>query len=573
MTTDVNNIKYIEEKEDDIDLDEELLDLDCDDMEKALYLYCTDLMNGEDIRLKALTRYYNEYGDNTINIVNKLCGMYQFSMTKTIEKYLHRICTDIPIPVSYKFEIVKSLFFHNKEVAYTCLEHICIDLQDMPTPCKIEAILMLMGNSKYRETCVTNFVEIVGSRRLNSDFKYKTILSLEGKDIDESDRRYYLEYSLLTFLNDVSNEVMYKILSGQYLLKMYNEDTNEESNEDTNEDNIIEIEKILLNIAEDVNVEYNCRADATDTLINLGSEKVKQRAKKLILELGKITDVVRTVFQNAQNAHSNEIEESACEIIEHLTTIPTDQHNGKDIDFEYVSREIKKLVIDEDDLEDIEISLNRINIDRALYSKTNSTLLNILLKLWSYMSDHDCKDEMHIRLVQELKSMSGTCTSGFASRLANTLSGFGRFNIRISWEDQIISNLFGRLNFRARRLTEKNSIFRTDENKLRDVIELFLNRNYYYTALNQKIDRISDYLMIDREEKIEECLEEFEGNVLGEMGVDTSKFEDRMDFLLFFRTYISDIRNEMYDEFKGHITDTDFDLYFRSAIMKYEIGD
>ena len=38
------------------------------------------------------------------------------------------------------------------------------------------------------------------------------------------------------------------------------------------------------------------------------------------------------------------------------------------------------------------------------------------------------------------------------------------------------------------------------------------------------------------------------------------------------RALIRIIREELYEEFKDHITDTDFDLYFRSAISKYESG-
>ena len=32
------------------------------------------------------------------------------------------------------------------------------------------------------------------------------------------------------------------------------------------------------------------------------------------------------------------------------------------------------------------------------------------------------------------------------------------------------------------------------------------------------------------------------------------------------------IREELYTEFKPHITDSDFDLYFRAAISSYETG-
>ena len=53
---------------------------------------------------------------------------------------------------------------------------------------------------------------------------------------------------------------------------------------------------------------------------------------------------------------------------------------------------------------------------------------------------HENEEEMRKRMLEELEEMSATCSTGFASRLINVISGFGEFNIRISWEDQIIAN-------------------------------------------------------------------------------------------------------------------------------------
>ncbi len=116
--------------------------------------------------------------------------------------------------------------------------------------------------------------------------------------------------------------------------------------------------------------------------------------------------------------------------------------------------------------------------------------------------------------------MAGTCSSGYATRLINTISGFGDFNMRISWREQIISNLTGRLN-----------------------------------AIIREMDDL------DLQEKIIE-----------EMTVESSEYERRKHFLKFFRQHILGIMEEMYEEFKEHITDTDFDLYFRQAVSMYELG-
>ena len=65
---------------------------------------------------------------------------------------------------------------------------------------------------------------------------------------------------------------------------------------------------------------------------------------------------------------------------------------------------------------------------------------------------------MKKRLLEELEEMSGTCSSGFASRLVNVISGFGDFKLTISWRDQIIANFTGRLNARARDITNDDKM-------------------------------------------------------------------------------------------------------------------
>ena len=41
------------------------------------------------------------------------------------------------------------------------------------------------------------------------------------------------------------------------------------------------------------------------------------------------------------------------------------------------------------------------------------------------------------------------------------------------------------------------------------------------------------------------------------------------NFLKFFRDNMLNIREELYEEFKDYLTDTDFDLYTRRAIIVY----
>ena len=180
--------------------------------------------------------------------------------------------------------------------------------------------------------------------------------------------------------------------------------------------------------------------------------------------------------------------------------------------------------------------------------------------------------------------MSGTCSSGFATRLINVISGFGQFNIRISYEDQIVANFSGRLNAFARKITDPTSIFRLE--KLNEVIELWLNcpenkekRDDIESKLNPsgKIEKrpdikdiINHFLQEDRDVKVEQCIEDFAETVLNEMMMSSSGYAERQNFSLFFRSYVSIIREDLANEFKDLISDTDFDLFFRKSIMIYE---
>ena len=127
---------------------------------------------------------------------------------------------------------------------------------------------------------------------------------------------------------------------------------------------------------------------------------------------------------------------------------------------------------------------------------------------------------MKKRLIEELEEMSGTCSSGFASRLVNVISGFGDFSMRISWRDQITSNLSGRINKRI-----------------------------------QNMDNLT-----------------LQEKVMNEMTLETTEYEKRKHFLKFLRQEVFVLREELYHEFKQYITDTDFDLYFRAAMSMYETG-
>lgn len=646
----------------------------------------TDLSNSIEKRIHALEQYYAQNGDNAIEIIRTLASMYQMSGSKLIERFFYTICSKTVIISAFlKVEAAKCLLDYEeingaennnnrKLLGYSALDHVCCKLCEMPTPCRIEAIFILMKSEKHRTNADFYFKEFIRTDSLECDYRYSTILSLENIGADEMKQELYeysgkeeiLEnfFSLLTkwmlphmkktkrncqyILSKLSYEevknlymnifperecgrewfiesaqlefffynkipLYYRIISGQYLLKISNMLNKHRDS----------VEKQMIEFAECEDTEYNLRADAADILITFGSEVGRDKGKEIIMQLGQINGPVRTIFDNAQNLHTEKVEESVSETLEYLSTLPI--NNNNDIDFDHVNSHVEKMLREElesikklhnlkgdtditckchvnsthdnfcsevckefyDKNEKITVAMRRIFMDRALYSKFNNSLINILLKIYNYIQiqeDESIKLQLYKRMLQELEEMSGTCSSGFASRLVNIISGYGNFNIRISFEDQIISNFSGRLNAAARAITSSDSVFRVD--KMEDVVELCLledDKNDLRTNIELKLNpeesvekkpKIRDivvyFLSENREEKIEECIEYFAESVFNEMAIKSSMYSKRRFFGLFFRTYVSKIREELAIEFKEFVSETDFDLFFRKAIMMYE---
>jgi hypothetical protein len=456
-----------------------------------------DMELDEDERLKLIQehREFPEY----LDIISRLCAIYEIAGTMLVRTFMKRIVLESNLHILLKVELVKSLcnYESNNEVGIALLEDKlpACNTTEIPLPNRVELCVMLMKYSKeFNEVAHNEFVKIIDDVNIDEKYRYKTILGLE-----QLEEKTYVMKCMELFLINTRNSMRNRILAGQYLF--------------VNKSHVAS--DILLGIARDKSIEINTRADSADVLLQYGTEEVKEQAKEVIKELGSVDGPVRSLFDNAQNVHTIEIDESAQSILEKLhDRVRTTKT------FEQVEGEIMKIIDDgkdgKDGKEGIILSLNRIKLDRAIYGKFSLSLQTILVMVWSYINGNET---LITRLLEELTDTAGTCSSGYFTRIVNSLSGFEDFSIRISWRDQIIGNLNGRLNARARALDEPT------------------------------------------QEKIFE-----------EISITSCKFEDRPNFLKFFRENILSVRDEMYNEFKEYMDDTTFDLYFRQAISKYEDG-
>lgn len=546
-----------------------------DHEEKDPYKMALDSSLPVEVSVRAFEVYYGEFHHYAMELLTKLTGMYIFSGVKSLEKRLAMIVFDSTLPAMYKMEAAKSLCLRNsddedigvQDIGYNALNAVCESFFDergasIPTPVKVDAIYLLMASKTYRDNVLEYFVRITNNQDLDCEYRYKLILTLETR-VKES--AWYLERSCVAFLTNASNWTMHRILASQYLLSNFKDSPNDQ------------VMEILLSFAHDADLDYNLRADAADVVLKFGSPDNKMIARDIIMVLGsQDRHGTVTIYQNAQNVHNEKIEETIIEIIEFLSTVVVPEH----MTFDTVADDLERFVQEDgkppsDSLREslvasrpgrrleeepnmVKISLNRIHMDRALYSKFNYSLRHILVRVYVTIENTENEDEKKVlrtRLYQELTEMAGTCSTGFAGRLCNVLSGFHGINMKISWEDQIIANFGARMNTRIHNITQF-----LDAKQKHDLLIIYCGESEQPIPADEK----------EEEAMIPIAIDEFKANITMEMTLDPSCYEERSHYLKFIQMMFSQIREELKDEFVAYITETDFDLYFRKAIAHYE---
>ena len=500
-------------------------------------------------RMDALVAYYQSEADQVGELIGSITGMYFFSRIHNLKEYMIAIARERRIPISYRidtalqiddpirYEIVLSFFADESE-----------SLSVIATPVRINTVLFLATEKQYQPDALHYFTEIIHDTTIQIDYRFRIVQSLERRfSNDRATFLYFARTAATSFLT--LPWLTYRILASQYLYEMC----------EPEEEQKLAMEEALLLIAASPDVNEDTRADACDVLLQYASEEGRVSARTALFVLAGGDRVRNNIFRNAQNVHVRSIEESVAKIVDKLTIYYPRQGVVYTLqDFDKVKTEIlayfpeeekgdEKVENDDDDDDDdddekkvdetkrdekaendeairrdresVEGALLRITIDRAVYGHSNMTLASVLVKLWTYIIDSHHSVALHRRLIEELIESNNKCSTGYVSRLVNTLSGFDdEMSVSISYEDQIVANLEGRLNAAIQALSS----------------------------------------------------EEVQGSILEEMMVPSRLFHLRGNFLRFFREHISKIREEMYQEFREYMTDLDYDFYFRKAIIHYE---
>ena len=174
-----------------------------------------DLSISVELRVAALVRCYDEDENQAVELLSTLSSVFQLSGIRAVENFLHGVCrTDLPS--LFRLEAAKALFQYEElqdeiesddeeeeqtlkqalnemviernrrrsDSAAQSLKIVCSTLGYIPTPCRIEAICLLMKYEEQQETANNCFQAFVKDQEIECDFRYKTILALENLGVE-----------------------------------------------------------------------------------------------------------------------------------------------------------------------------------------------------------------------------------------------------------------------------------------------------------------------------------------------------------------------------------------------------
>lgn len=301
-------------------------------------------------------------------------------------------------------------------------------------------------DSEKRYAIISSFISRTGINTLFNTYKLK---------IPYNEK--FLVGLQSAFFYNTKNGVRQRILSGQHLLQMNCVDADEKH----------DIIKILLDIGRSHEYDENTCADALDVVIRLGDEEDKITATSILRNMGfgllgpnsqikgTIMDRSHTIYNDSQNVH--QFSQQTMHAIEKLVEeCIIESKTYKEI-YEEIILVVKKWATQPNGKVDNKLkfsamkALNRVNQDTATFTKYNVTLIEIVVCIYTKIMSHPVETQLELkkRLCEELCDMGDTCSSGHADRFVNVLSGYD-FNLSVSWEDQIKSNMAGRMNARIR---------------------------------------------------------------------------------------------------------------------------
>ncbi len=460
------------------------------------------------------------------------------------------------------------------------------------------------------DTTIKAFIKILLDSPHNLEYRFKILLELKSINNQFVVYSYELLYkSKYNGKDDIVKYVRTRLLISQFLLSA--------TSDIKSSDILYEIYQYAI----DKKLDDNTRADSADILVHFGREhnlvNSDKTSSKSFAEIGKgiiaslsSTTKKSTIYDNKQNVHSKDIEASVEKYLKLLGSF-----DGKS-EWASIVAEINDDINNKQQTnnkrqpdngnkqqtfnkEKIESSLFRINIDNVIYPG-NQVLKTIFIKIWDIVQgfkdskegidskrtsikETDNKEvsntEVHkenikyntlkTRILEELDEASGTCSSGFVTRIVNIMSGFG-FNLNIGFKNQLKANVHARMNKLIR-----------NSPKCDILLDELASKRFCNDAATNVDAFESDLSILD--EKSDVKSHNVSKDVLEKITPDRQK-NNKKELDTFLRENTMTIYDELYLEFVGkrstdpqftavkglYINHDEFEMWFRDAISEFD---
>lgn len=450
------------------------------------------------------TSCYNERFNKGINAFNKMCRSTQYSPEEKLDiilAYLDYVPEEAEDMINrwrdmvpflkgnvknnhiYLLELIaKSSEISGRQrlLTCTCLFNNCIlnitsecfmnlandnsvDILDRAEAC---LYLYSSGEDDDKEIVQEMLINIIDNVDIYSSFdRYQVILKFSAKKglrsftMSTKIKIHYDEefvYGLqTTFFHNKQNDIRYRLLSAEVLLRMKCTDKEEKN----------EICLDLLEISDNKELDENTRADSLDIIHRVGVDAVmKSRALDQIKKLGfehlqdntegDMLEKSKTIYNNTQNIHTfaSQADNFMEKIIETINDTPPE--------FSEVEETLTKMIRK---IKDHKLrckafkALNRIKIDSATFTKYQLDLSMIFVYLWIYIHNYHSqhKESIYNRIIEELIDMGDTCSSGHSIRFINILSEYDN-SFKMAYDEQIFSNMVARMNAKIKNCPDED---------------------------------------------------------------------------------------------------------------------
>ncbi len=344
---------------------------------------------------------------------------------------------------------------------------------------------------------------------------------------------------------------------------------------------------ILLKIIEERGLDNNGIADISDFLIGIKEnnsnytlpdniDEYKTKGQELLDKISFDGKGAKSIYNNSQNIHKVNVEESINPFIEKLVNlnvyIPTDEDEYVDFIDSLIDRirDYTENILNFESKDQLRVinSINRFILDNTLYSKYSVSLLYLLIRCENYIQSHPQKEELMLRLCQELCDMADTCTTGHIYRLVNVFSGY-EVAIAIPIEEEVKSSVYARL----RKIIDTKS-----EEEQEQIFNCIGTPEDIKSREKVKIDTTSKLIgtkfgYLDNEDKqslMEGVIEEKDIN----KELFLVKSEDpEMEFNRLMGKDLLILLDELRKEYNGVLSEQDLDIYFRKAVNLFQVGE